>query len=119
MGSRGPPGQSPHRCLKKSCHRETPSVGAEGVRINSPVSRQEPVMFSRLIPYVLVTRATSTTAPAHPSMAGVFVLVTLILLIGAYLAVKHLRVTLAVAIVCPILLITYCATKILVAVGRT
>jgi hypothetical protein len=52
-------------------------------------------------------------------MTGWFVLVTVILLAGAYLAVKHWKMTIAIAIVCPILLITYFATKIMAATGRT
>ncbi|HEX3591659.1 MAG TPA: hypothetical protein VHV74_18725, partial [Pseudonocardiaceae bacterium] len=65
------------------------------------------------------TSTAAAAAPVHSSMTGWFVLVTVILLAGAYLAVKHWKMTIAIAIVCPILLITYFATKIMAATGRT
>jgi hypothetical protein len=74
-------------------------------------------MFTRLIPHETLARATST-ATAHPSAAGVLVLVALVLAVLIYLAIQHWKVTLAIAVVCPILLIGYAAAKIMAAVGR-
>lgn len=75
-------------------------------------------MFTRLIPHEALARATSTAAAAHPSTAGVLVLVALVLAVLIYLAIQHWKVTLAIAVVCPILLIVYAASKIMAAVGR-
>lgn len=83
-----------------------------------PLSRQEPVMFSRLIPHEVLARETSTAVSAHPSATGAIVLVALVLAVLIYLAIQHWKMTLAIAVVCPILLIIYGGSKIMAAVGR-
>lgn len=75
-------------------------------------------MFTSVMPQQALARATSTAVSAHPSATGVLVLVALVLAVLIYLAIQHWKITLAIAVVCPILLIVYAGSKIMAAAGR-
>lgn len=74
-------------------------------------------MYTRLIPHEVLARATSTAVSTHPSATGVLVLVALVLAVLIYLAIQHWKITLAIAVVCPILLIVYAGSKVMAAAG--